>query len=631
MYFISTRGKKEKIKGSQAIINGICSDGGLYVPESFPDVSDKLDNLVNLSYKDLCFEILKLYLDDFTEEELKNCINKAYDDKFDCKEIAPTVKVKDKYFLELYHGPTCALKDMALTLMPLLLETSLKKNNIKEDILILTATSGDTGKAALEGFKNLNQVKIIVFFPEDGVSSIQKLQMQSQEGNNTYVVSINGNFDDAQSAVKTIFNDEEFKEILKNNNYILSSANSINIGRLLPQIVYYFYSYFDLVKNKHIKLKDKINFTVPTGNFGNILAAYYAKLMGLPVNKLICTSNDNNVLYDFFNSGIYNKNRELILTSSPSMDILISSNLERLLFEISSRDSEKVNNLIKDLNNKGLYKLDANMKKNLNSFRSEYANELEVKRNINKVFKEYNYLIDTHTCVAYTSYMKYLKKHKDCTPTVIVSTASPYKFSKDVLYSLGEEVNNFDKFEIIEKLSTMLKPNRLQHSINVANCAVKLSEIYSYDKDKAYLAGLVHDCAKYFTKDQVDFYVKKYNIKLDPLETNNIALSHSVIGSFVIQDVFNIQDMDIINAVRYHTTGRENMSTLEKIIFMADMIEEDRNFPGVDELRKLSFNGQLDKALITSLNNTIKFVIENNQLIHPRSVSARNYLMQENI
>ena len=387
MYFISTRGKKEKIKGSQAIINGICSDSGLYVPESFPDVSDKLDNLVNLSYKDLCFEILKLYLDDFTEEELKNCINKAYDDKFDCKEIAPTVKVKDKYFLELYHGPTCAFKDMALTLMPLLLETSLKKNNIKEDIVILTATSGDTGKAALEGFKNLNQIKIIVFFPEDGVSSIQKLQMQSQEGNNTYVVSINGNFDDAQSAVKTIFNDEEFKEILKNNNYILSSANSINIGRLLPQIVYYFYSYFDLVRNKHIKLKDKINFTVPTGNFGNILAAYYAKLMGLPVNKLICASNDNNVLYDFFNSGIYNKNRELILTSSPSMDILISSNLERLLFEISSRDSEKVNNLIKDLNNKGLYKLDANMKKNLNSFRSEYANELEVKRNINKVFK----------------------------------------------------------------------------------------------------------------------------------------------------------------------------------------------------------------------------------------------------
>ena len=361
MYFISTRGKKEKIKGSQAIINGICSDGGLYVPESFPDVSDKLDNLVNLSYKDLCFEILKLYLDDFTEEELKNCINKAYDDKFDCKEIAPTVKVKDKYFLELYHGPTCAFKDMALTLMPLLLETSFKKNNIKEDIVILTATSGDTGKAALEGFKNLNQIKIIVFFPEDGVSSIQKLQMQSQEGNNTYVVSINGNFDDAQSAVKTIFNDEEFKEILKNNNYILSSANSINIGRLLPQIVYYFYSYFDLVRNKHIKLKDKINFTVPTGNFGNILAAYYAKLMGLPVNKLICASNDNNVLYDFFNSGIYNKNRELILTSSPSMDILISSNLERLLFEISSRDSEKVNNLIKDLNNKGLYKLDANM------------------------------------------------------------------------------------------------------------------------------------------------------------------------------------------------------------------------------------------------------------------------------
>lgn len=457
MEFISTRGNKEKVKGSQAIINGLCNDGGLYVPTSFPNISNKLKDFLNLSYKNLCLEILKLYLDDFTDDELISCIERAYDEKFDCKEIAPTTKINDAYFLELYHGPTCAFKDMALTLMPLLLETSLKKNNIKDEIVILTATSGDTGKAALEGFKNLSQIKIIVFFPEDGVSTIQKLQMQSQEGNNTYVVSINGNFDDAQGAVKKIFNDEDFAKVLKDNNYRLSSANSINIGRLLPQVVYYFYSYFDLVKNKHIQLGDKINFSVPTGNFGNILAGYYAKLMGLPVNKLICASNDNNVLYDFFNSGIYDKNRDLILTTSPSMDILVSSNLERLLYEISSRDDKKVNSLIRDLNEKGLYKLDDNMIKNLKSFKGEYANELEVKRNLNKIFKESNYLIDTHTSVAYTAYRKYLRDSHDCTPTVIVSTASPYKFSKDVLYYIGQEVNNLDEFEIIEKLSYISK------------------------------------------------------------------------------------------------------------------------------------------------------------------------------
>ena len=287
MYFISTRGCNEKINASKAIVNGLCSDGGLYVPTEFPYLEKKLNKFIDLSYNELCFEILKLFLDDFTEEELKSCINKAYDDKFDTEIIAPTKKIDNYYFLELDHGPTCAFKDMALTLMPHLLEKSLKKNNIKEEIVILTATSGDTGKAALEGFKDLDQIKIIVFFPEDGVSNIQKLQMRTQNGNNTYVVSINGNFDDAQSAVKNIFNDEEFNKYLLENNYILSSANSINIGRLLPQVVYYFYSYLNLIRDKHIKLGDKINFVVPTGNFGNILAAYYAKLMGLPINKLI--------------------------------------------------------------------------------------------------------------------------------------------------------------------------------------------------------------------------------------------------------------------------------------------------------------------------------------------------------
>lgn len=453
MHFVSTRGCSEKIKGSKAIVNGLCSDGGLYVPTEFPYLKNELNKFINLSYKELCFEILKLFLDDFTENELKSCINKAYDDKFDTEIIAPTKKINDNYFLELYHGPTCAFKDMALTLMPHLLEKSLKKNDIKEDIVILTATSGDTGKAALEGFKDLDQIKIIVFFPEDGVSNIQKLQMRTQEGSNTHVVSINGNFDDAQSAVKNIFNDEEFKKFLLKNNYILSSANSINIGRLLPQIVYYFYSYLNLVRDKYIKLGDKINFVVPTGNFGNILAAYYAKLMGLPINKLICASNENNVLYDFFETGKYDKNRLLHLTTSPSMDILISSNLERLLFEVSNRDDKKVNLLINSLNAKGFYEIDEDMELNLSTFHGEYATEVEVKENINKVFKESNYLIDTHTCVAYTAYEKYKKINSEDVVTVIVSTASPYKFSKDVLSSLGKSVENLNEFDILEKLS----------------------------------------------------------------------------------------------------------------------------------------------------------------------------------
>ena len=459
MHFISTRGCSEKIKGSKAIVNGLCSDGGLYVPTEFPNLENKLNKFIELTYNELCLEILKLFLDDFTEEELKSCINKAYDDKFDTKQIAPTKKINTYYFLELYHGPTCAFKDMALTLMPHLLEKSLKKNKIKEEIVILTATSGDTGKAALEGFKNLDQIKIIVFFPEDGVSNIQKLQMRTQEGNNTYVVSINGNFDDAQSAVKNIFGDEEFNKLLLKNNYILSSANSINIGRLLPQVVYYFYSYLNLIKDKRIKLGDKINFVVPTGNFGNILAAYYAKLMGLPVNKLICASNENNVLYDFFETGKYDKNRVLHLTTSPSMDILISSNLERLLFELTNRDDNKVNFLVSNLNNKGFYEIDENMKLNLNTFHGEYANESEVNENINKVFKENNYLIDTHTCVAYTAYEKYKENNSEDIATVIVSTASPYKFSKDVLSSLGENIGNLDEFHILENLSLETNTN----------------------------------------------------------------------------------------------------------------------------------------------------------------------------
>lgn len=453
MHFISTRGYSKEIKGSEAIINGLCHDGGLYVPVKFPNLEKKLSNFITLSYKELCFEILKLFFDDFTEEELKFCINKAYDNKFDTPIIAPTKKINNNYFLELYHGPTCAFKDIALALMPYLLEKSLIKNNIQKEVVVLTATSGDTGKAALEGFKNLNKIKIIVFFPKHGVSNIQKLQMITQEGNNTYVVSINGNFDDAQSAVKDIFNDEKFNRYLEKNNYILSSANSINIGRLLPQVVYYFYSYLNLVRDKHIKFGNKINFVVPTGNFGNILAAYYAKLMGLPINKLICASNENNVLYDFFKTGKYDKNRALHLTTSPSMDILISSNLERLLFEISNRNDKKISLLINNLNHKGFYEIDKDMTLNLTTFHGEYSTQSDVKENINNLFKENNYLIDTHTCVAYTAYEKYKENNSDHTTTVIVSAASPYKFSKDVLHSLGKNIESLNEFEILEKLS----------------------------------------------------------------------------------------------------------------------------------------------------------------------------------
>lgn len=384
MHFLSTRGNKEKITASEAIIKGLSSDKGLFVPCHFVDLRKDLKNLLNLNYQELAYIILKEFLDDYSEDELKYCIEHAYDEKFDTKEIAPLTKVGDDYILELYHGPTCAFKDMALTLMPYLLKTAIKKNNLEKEIVILTATSGDTGKAALEGFSDIDKIKIVVFFPENGVSSIQKLQMKTTKGSNTCVVGIDGNFDNAQSGVKEIFADDKFNDKLNQKGYILSSANSINIGRLLPQVVYYFYAYLNLVRKNEISLGDEINFVVPTGNFGNILAGYFAKQMGLPVNKFICASNDNNVLYDFFKTGKYDKNRELKLTTSPSMDILISSNLERLLFEISNRNCEKVNSLLEDLNTKGFYSIDDEMKSNLNSFDGEYATEDEVKETIKK-------------------------------------------------------------------------------------------------------------------------------------------------------------------------------------------------------------------------------------------------------
>ncbi len=448
MKYVSTREKSVSISPSKAIIQGLSMDGGLFVPSEIPRIS--LKEILDMDYKELAYHIMSKYFTDFKEEELKDCIEKAYDDKFDSEIIAPIKKVGDNYFLELYHGPTLAFKDMALSILPYLLKTAMKVNDIKEEVVILTATSGDTGKAALEGFANVDGVKIIVFFPENGVSQVQKLQMKTQEGDNTFVVGIDGNFDDAQNGVKEIFNDRDFIKELKQNNVILSSANSINIGRLVPQIVYYFNSYISLLRSGEIILDEKINVAVPTGNFGNILAAYYAKKMGLPIDKLICASNDNNVLTDFLSSGIYDRRRELKLTSSPSMDILISSNLERLLYHLNLEDSEFIDLSMKQLYQRGFYKMDMD---DFEDFIGDYSTEAEVASGIKEVFERYGYLMDTHTSVAYNVVQRYKFDYNDKTKTIIASTASPFKFANKVARSITIDTENKDEFIVIEELS----------------------------------------------------------------------------------------------------------------------------------------------------------------------------------
>jgi threonine synthase len=452
MKYISTRNKKLEISASKGVLQGISEDGGLLVPKILPKI-DNLDIMKDLGYQELAYKVMRIFLSDFEEKTIKDAIKKAYDHKFSLNTIVPIVEVQDVFFLELFHGPTLAFKDMALSILPHLLNSAKIINNIEKEIVILTATSGDTGKAALEGFANASGVKIIVFYPEKGVSEVQKRQMLSQEGDNTFVVGINGNFDDAQNGVKELFNNEEFIKEMKKNNYLLSSANSINIGRLIPQIVYYFYSYLSLLNEKKIKKDEKINIVVPTGNFGNILAAYYAKGMGLPVNRLICASNENNILTEFLNTGVYDKRKELILTTSPSMDILISSNLERLLFHLSGEDDEYIKEKMRDLSEKGFYEID-NL--NLEDFYGNYSLEEEVRTKIVKIFKEENYLMDPHTAVGHNVYEKYKEETKDKTKTIIVSTASPFKFGSTVANALEIEVEDKDEFEILELLRTKL-------------------------------------------------------------------------------------------------------------------------------------------------------------------------------
>lgn len=455
LLYKSTRNSEKTVTASEAILKGLAEDGGLYVPEYIPKLSVTMDELKDMTYQETAYMVMKEFLTDFTESELKQCIKNAYDEKFDTEEIAPLVKADHTYFLELFHGSTIAFKDMALSILPHLMITAAKKNKVEREIVILTATSGDTGKAALAGFADIAGTKIIVFYPKNGVSKVQELQMVTQRGANTSVVAIHGNFDDAQTGVKAMLESKVLAESLQESGYQFSSANSINIGRLVPQIVYYVYAYAKLLQNEEIKDGEKINVVVPTGNFGNILAAYYAKRMGVPIDKLICASNENKVLFDFFHTGTYDRNRNFILTTSPSMDILISSNLERLLYDISGHESEKTGKFMEALKTQGVYEITSAMKEKLSEFASGYASEEEIAHTISSLYENTGYVIDTHTAVAKAVCDTYKKENKDTRACVIASTASPYKFAGSVIAAIEpkyEQAVDAD-FTTIEELN----------------------------------------------------------------------------------------------------------------------------------------------------------------------------------
>ena len=469
LLYKSTRDAEKTVTASQAILKGLADDGGLFVPVSIPKLPVSLGELKEMTYQEIAYTVMKEFLTDFTEEELKSCIAKAYDGKFDTEEIAPLAKVEDAYYLELFHGATIAFKDMALSILPHLLTTSAKKNQVKNEIVILTATSGDTGKAALAGFADVEGTKIIVFYPKNGVSRVQELQMVTQKGDNTSVVAIHGNFDNAQSGVKAMFENKELEKELNEAGYQFSSANSINIGRLVPQVVYYVYAYAKLLQNEEIAEDEEINVVVPTGNFGNILAAYYAKNMGIPIAKLICASNENKVLYDFFQTGTYDRNREFVLTTSPSMDILISSNLERLIYKISGEDARKDTDLMTELKTKGSYAITGEMKANLADFAAGYATEEQVAKTIHDIYEDTGYVMDTHTAVAATVYKAYREDSKDDRKTVIASTASPYKFAGSVMSAIDSKYKGQDDFKLIEelqKVSGTELPNAIKEIMN---------------------------------------------------------------------------------------------------------------------------------------------------------------------
>lgn len=461
MNYNSTRDKNKVVSASQAIARGISEDGGLFVPQSLPKYTlDDIKALAEMDYKGRAKKIFADFLSDFTEEEISESVDSAYTaEKFGSENPAPISYIdsgeKKMALLELWHGPTSAFKDMALQILPHLLTKSVKKTYEGKEAVILVATSGDTGKAALEGFKDVDGTKIIVFYPVDGVSPMQKKQMATQKGNNVNVVAIKGNFDDAQTGVKKIFTNPEIKDKLAENNMLFSSANSINWGRLLPQIVYYFSAYADMLNAGKINAGDKINVAVPTGNFGNILASFYAMNMGLPINKFICASNSNNVLTDFIKTGTYDKKRKFYTTISPSMDILVSSNLERLLYHLTNEDDVKVSEFMRSLNENGVYTVDGEIKEKLNKyFWGGCCDDENTQKTIGELYKNDNYLCDTHTAVAVNVYNQYFNETGDKTPTVIASTASPYKFAKAVLESVTDEKLPNDEFAMVYELSS---------------------------------------------------------------------------------------------------------------------------------------------------------------------------------
>ncbi|MBQ4100913.1 MAG: threonine synthase [Oscillospiraceae bacterium] len=493
MNYNSTRNNDISVSSAYAIAKGISEEGGLFVPKSFPLIStDDIKALVEMNYKKRAEFVFSKYLTDFTADEIEMCVSKAYaDGKFDDNIPAPISKLNDyTYMLELWHGPTCAFKDMALQILPHFLSVSSKKVLDGKEVAILVATSGDTGKAALDGFKNAENTKILVFYPQNGVSNIQKLQMQTQEGDNVSVCAIEGNFDDAQSGVKKIFTDNEIIEKLAENNIVFSSANSINWGRLLPQIVYYISAYCDMVRDEEIVVGDNVNIVVPTGNFGNILAAYYAKQMGLPFAKFICASNINNVLTDFIKTGEYDKNRQFTATISPSMDILISSNLERLLYLLSGNDDKCIADLMSKLNKNGKYQISDDMKQKLQSeFYGGCCNDADTKATIKKIFEEYSYVCDTHTAVAVNVLEQYVNETKDTTKAILASTASPFKFSDNVYGAISDDADKFTDFELLHKLAEVTKlkvPTQIaelcEKPVRFKNCC-----------DKADMKNVVYD------------------------------------------------------------------------------------------------------------------------------------------
>ena len=464
MKYQSTRGSRNTKTAAQAVIQGIAEDRGLYVPEQIPAFPGKIEDMVGKPYKEVAFKIIKAFFDDYTDEEMQHCVDGAYDSKFEAEDVVPVVEAGGAYFLELYHGRTAAFKDMALSILPYLLTTAMKKENEDKKICILTATSGDTGKAALEGFADVPGTEIIVFFPNQGVSEVQERQMITQEGDNTHVFAIKGNFDDAQTGVKKIFNDSDFAEKLAGMGCKLSSANSINIGRLVPQVAYYVYGYAKLIERGVIKAGDKVNIVVPTGNFGNILAAYYAGQMGIPVNRFICASNKNRVLTDFFENGEYDINRDFYLTNSPSMDILISSNLERLLYHLSGNDGDEIKSLMDALENEKHYKVSDKIREGMKDFCGGSATVEETNETIGQMYDEHRYLMDTHTAVAYKVYKDYVEKTGDETPTLIASTASAYKFAESVAHALGlaKEDNGFEYVKAVEAATGVKVPSGLK-------------------------------------------------------------------------------------------------------------------------------------------------------------------------